>query len=641
MPDKTDNPINFWQELKRRKVVRVIIMYAVAAYVIIELVGNVVEPLNLPEWTPTLIIVLLVIGFPFAVIFSWIFDITPEGIVKTEPAKVAKEIEVEARPIKRKLRISDVIIAILIVVVCILIYPKIFKKGEVIELDKSIAVLPFIDDSPNKDNEHIINGIMEDLLINLQSIKDLRVPGRTSVEQYRNNPKPIPDIAIELGVNYIVEGSGQKYGNHYTLRVQLLEGGTGMHIWGQKFEQDLESVEDIVYFISSISSSIAGELEAIISPEEQQLIEKVPTTSLTAYHSYQKGEEEFWRYYLTGEAEALDRAEKLYNKALEYDSTFALVYTGLARVYGNKYYWETFLTEEFLDSALTLADIAISFDPQLSKAYVIRGNYYRRHNKKKHAINEYNKAIKFNPNDWEAYRFIGVLYHQDDYVKALENYHKAVSLYRGPLLPTIFRNIGFVYGNNAGFKEKAIHYVTEAFKLDDDSAIHFRMLAEIEESNCNFESYIGLDEKYLEYLKKYNERLKALDRPDPNGTFKLGHAYWVNGLIDEAEYYFNTGLAYFNKMREIDRIYGQDFFTSYNLAEIYAFLGDKNKAYYNLKIINQKPRMPLWMIKDLKYDPMFDNIRDEPEFQQIVRDVEIKYYAEHERVKQWLKENDR
>ena len=104
MPDKSDNPINFWQELKRRKVVRVIIMYAAAAFVLSELVDIIEDPLLLPEWTLTLVIVLLAIGFPIAIIFSWIFDVTPEGIVKTEPAKVAKEKEVEAKPAKRKLK---------------------------------------------------------------------------------------------------------------------------------------------------------------------------------------------------------------------------------------------------------------------------------------------------------------------------------------------------------------------------------------------------------------------------------------------------------------------------------------------------------------------------------------------------------
>ncbi len=148
MPDKSNNPFQFCQELKRRKVFRVIAMYAAAAYVIIELSNNVVEPLSLPEWTPTMIIVLLVICFPFAVIFSWIFDITPEGVKKTESAKVVKQKETPSKPQKRKLRVSDVIIAVLILIVVILAYPKIFRKDkleDIRDLDGriSVAVMPF------------------------------------------------------------------------------------------------------------------------------------------------------------------------------------------------------------------------------------------------------------------------------------------------------------------------------------------------------------------------------------------------------------------------------------------------------------------------------------------------------------------
>ena len=261
---------------------RVITVYAAVAFVILQLVEILAPSLRLPDWTMNFILVVLIVGFIIAIILSWIYDVIPEGIEKTKPVH---EVSKEDMPITSKSwKIASYISFVVIVGLVILnVVPRSRGTEKKVILEKSIAVIPFIDDSPNKDNEHIINGIMEDLLVNLQSIKDLRVPGRTSIEQYRNNPKPIPEIATELGVNYIVEGSGQKYGNHYTLRVKLLEGATGMHIWGHKFEQDIESVEDIVNFIGTISSSIAEELEAIISPEEKELIEKIPTTSLTAY----------------------------------------------------------------------------------------------------------------------------------------------------------------------------------------------------------------------------------------------------------------------------------------------------------------------------------------------------------------------
>jgi tetratricopeptide (TPR) repeat protein len=152
--------------------------------------------------------------------------------------------------------------------------------------------------------------------------------------------------------------------------------------------------------------------------------------------------------------------------------------------------------------------------------------------------------------------------------------------------------------------------------------------------------YLGQFEESLEYLKKEDILLNTLDRPHPWFTFRIGYAYWVNGFKEEAEYYFNTGLEFHLEMIELGRHYNQDFHTFYILAAMYAFLGDKDKAYKNLRIVNQRQRIPLWMIKDIKNDPLFNTIRDEPEFQQIVRDIEAKYQAEHERVRKWLEEND-
>ncbi len=528
--------------------------------------------------------------------------------------------------------------------------------------DKSIAVLPFYNDSSDQENEYFINGTMEAILDHLCKIKDLRVVGRTSVEQYRNNPIPVSKIAKELNVRYLLEGSGQKYGNKIHLNLQLLDAVNEKHLWSSPYSLEIE-LEEIFKMQSEIAQLVAEEIRAIITPEEKQLIEKVPTSSLTAYYFYQKGREEQIEYWLDdANKAALDRAEDLYYKALEYDSTFAQAYIGLASVYWSKYYWKTYLTEEFLDSAMTLANLALSYDPQLSEAYVIRGNYYKRHNQDEQAVKEYDMAIKFNPNDWEAYYGKGWLYFSDDYVKHIDNIQKAASLQRGPFLPGIYRDLGIAYAH-AGFKEKAIFYVTEAFKLDDDSAKYFCFLGEIEDCNGNFgrsiefleksyaidstdrwvirliaQGYMYNDqsEKSLEYWKKYVKRLKTLEIPvDGIRAFLIGYTYQVNGFNEEAEYYNNTGLEIQNELIKLDRLYN-----IYSLAAIYASRGDKDKAYEYLRLFNQRQRMPLYMVKNYKNNPLFDSIRDEPEFQHFLQDVIAKYEAEHERVRQWLEEND-
>ena len=666
MPENADNPLSFFQELKRRKVIRVIIVYAATSFVILELASIIQEPFRLPDWTIRLVFIVLVIGLILSIILSWIYDITPEGIEKTKPVH---EVTKEDKPANSKSwKIASYISFVIIAGLVILnVVPRSTGTEKEIILEKSIAVIPFIDDSPNKDNEHIINGIMDDLLINLQSIKELRVPGRTSTEQYRNNPKPIPEIASELGVNYIVEGSGQKYGNHYTLRVQLIEGATGMHIWGDKFEQDIESVEDIVNFISEISSSIAEELETIISPEEKQLIERVPTTSLTALEFYQKAVEEHRKHWLKwNDMEAVERAEDLYHLALEYDPTFAQAYEGLANVYWHKHYGDV-LSENYLDSMLILLNIALSYDDQLASAYVKRGDYYRVNNDKEQAIKEYDKALKINPNDWVVYLNSISMY--DDVAIKIEYLLKAALLHRGYYLSRLYRGIAIHL--SAFNKEKSHYYLDEALKLDNDSADHFRSLALIADRSGNLEKavefgeesyafdstdygimyllgvnycFLGHKEKSLEYFKKY-EVLKTLKKADPRNVdirdeFRIGYTYKVNGFNEEAEYHINDGLKLYKELLALNRISHQDYRTIYGYAAVHAFLGEREKAYEYLSLFNQKQRMPIRMIKDINYDPMFDSLRVDPKFLQIVHNMEAKYKAEHERVRNWLEKND-
>src|SRR4030066_2555957 len=180
-------------------------------------------------------------------------------------------------------------------------------------LEKSIAVLPFINDSPDQENTYFINGVMEEILNNLQRIRDLRVISRTSVEQYRGQGKPIAEIAEELGVNYIVEGSGQKYGNVIRLRAQLIVAERETHLWGESFQQKITEVEDIFNIQIKIAESIAAELKAVISPDERKLIEKIPEADLEVYDEYMKA-----RSYLQNTTkESLNKALEFLNSAVE------------------------------------------------------------------------------------------------------------------------------------------------------------------------------------------------------------------------------------------------------------------------------------------------------------------------------------
>ena len=213
--------------------------------------------------------------------------------------------------------IAGALIVLALIVAGYFITTKAIKPKE--ELEKSIAVLPFINDSPDagEENTPFVNGLMEEILINLQTIKEFRVPGRTSVEQYRNVfDKSVSEKARELDVNYIVEGSVQKYGDRFRLRVQLIRAkGKETHLWARSYEQDIKETKDIFGIQSQIAQAIAAELKTVISPEEIQIIEKAPTNNMLAYALYQKGREEFIKYSLDNrKGTSLEQAEEFYRE---------------------------------------------------------------------------------------------------------------------------------------------------------------------------------------------------------------------------------------------------------------------------------------------------------------------------------------
>jgi tetratricopeptide (TPR) repeat protein len=351
---------------------------------------------------------------------------------------------------------------------------------------------------------------------------------------------------------------------------------------------------------------------------------------------------------------------------LKSDSTFAQAYTGLAWVYWDKHYWETFFSEDFMDSVLILVNIALSYDDQLSEAYAIRGSYYHQTGKSEMAIEEYNKASNLNPNDWMAYFGKGGLYSLNDIVMSIDNFQKAASLNRGEQLPVILRQIGNQF-SGAGFSEESYYYWKEALNLDGDSSKYYYCLWGDEFNHGNFEKaikyitkaysldttvyqmdsffnlaythlFLGNYNESLKYINKHIERLKAIGATEISGMWIIGYIYWKNGYKEKAEYFFDRTIKNSYRMIDLGRAYAQNLSVYYDLAAIYAFRGDTDKAYKNLRIYNQQQTENLGMVTTIKNDPLFDNIRDEPEFQQIVRDVEAKYQAEHERVRKWLEE---
>jgi TolB-like protein len=353
-----------------------------------------------------------------------------------------------------KTRYIIIISAILILVLLgLLVIPKLRKPsdGKV----KSIAVLPFFNDSPDEENEYFINGIMDEVLNNLQAIKDLSVVSRTSVEQYRGSDKPpIPEIARKLNVNYIVEGSGQKYGNNFRLRVQLIDGNKDKHLWADSYERNIQETKDIFLIQTTIAEAIATELEAAITPEEKQQIGKTTEANLEAYDAYLKG---LFFYERGGDAgEDNNRAIEAFRESIRLDSTFALPWTYLSMCHWRK---ATSTNSPEFKEAKRTAEKALELDPASGVAivnvaeildneydfaaadekirlalkidpddqYVLRnaGRFYTKMGKTDESIAYCKKALQKNPNNRTVLNYLTVaFFYAGQLEEAMENFLK-------------------------------------------------------------------------------------------------------------------------------------------------------------------------------------------------------------------------
>ncbi len=595
-------------------------------------------------------------------------DVKAEAEDVKDETKVQDESTAQAqKPNKRLvLLLSGFALVCVIVVVALVVFDIIGGGKKIKELEKSIAVLPFDNLSSDEGQAWFSDGITDVIINHLSKISDLRVLSRTSTIKYKETEekKSLSEIGKELGVNFLIEGTVQREGSQMRVSVQLIQAINEDHLWSELYDREWK---DIFSVQSEIAQTVAKELKAAITPEEKQLIEKIPTTNLTAYDFFNRGREEHWKYWMnSNDREALEKAEDLYRKTLECDSTFAQAYTGLAWAYWDKHYYDTYFSEIFLDTMPILIDIALSFDDQLPEAYVLTGYYYHYIGKPEQAIKEYDKAIKLNPNDWKAYFLKGeihsyVLY---DYIEAIANLQEAVIRNRGMELVALLVDLGLAY-QDAGFIDKAKYYYQEVLKLEGDSIRYYYYLGGIENYLGDFEKaiefykkgyaidstryglllqlgsnymYLGQYEESLKYYKKYLEILKARGWLYLRGMHRIGYVYWQNGYREEAKYYFNEQIRYGEESIKLGREYANSKGAHYDLADVYAFFGDKVKAYQYLDEVNKKHTFPLWWIILVKRDPLLDSIREEERFQNILQNMEAKYQAEHERVRKWLEE---
>ena len=335
---------SFFAELKRRKVHRVAIAYAVAAWLLIQIATQVFPFFEIPNWAVRLVVIMLVLGFPIALILSWIFDLTPQGIRRTDEA------DRDLAP------------------------PAGMRSATTRNIpEKSIAVLPFENLSDDKENEYFAAGVHDDVLSSLAKVADLKVISRTSVQQFKSGARNLREIGRALGVAHILEGTARRAGNRIRVNAQLIDARSDDHLWGETFDRE---ITDLLTLQSELAQRITEALRANLSAREKTNLQSHPTQDILAYELFLRARELF---HWAGSGYSPDKgahALRLIEEAVERDPTFALAYALKSRLHSEVYWFGYDKSRAHLEKANTAAETALKLQPDLGEAHLAKAFYY-------------------------------------------------------------------------------------------------------------------------------------------------------------------------------------------------------------------------------------------------------------------------
>lgn len=499
-----------------------------------------------------------------------------------DAVEVHKSAPIQKKSMKRSLIIISSILVLLLAPMAYFFYPNpnnntIAKTSETIINDKSIAILPFKNLSSNKDNQYFADGVMEVILNHLTSIKELKVISRTSMEQYRKTTKTIPEIAKELGVSYILEGSVQKNNDEIRIITQLIDAKNDKHISSTDIKKDYK---DIFELQSAIASQISKELNTELSDVERNQIEKKPTNNLEAYNLYLKG--------LHFTYNGLSKESITYlEQAIEKDPEFAYAHTRLAVAHMQLTYRGILSPDETIKKIKELTQKAIALDPSSGQPHNILALVLFRYDYNwKAAEKEFLISLKLNPKN----PFTHLLYSKFlNYTGRIEESREQIN--KAQLLnPAYYINyfVSAEYYYYAGDYKKALSESKKGLEL----SIRFT-----EDNWVNFEIYIAqkqYDKAIIELQKIYNEK-------ESNEIDNIYNQFGIKGV--------------YNWLIKIDSI-SANYNAPYYLARKYAFIGEHEKA---LEQLEKSFEMRVSRLAGILRDPNFKNLRSEPRFKNIIK----------------------
>jgi len=460
------NPKNFFGELKRRNVYKVAIAYAVVAWLLMQVASQIFPFFEIPNWAVRLVVLLLVIGFPVAMILAWAFELTPEGIKRAEDVDLSKSVR---RKTGRKL--DFFIIAVLLLVVGILLFQRLHPNVSPAvssSLEKSIAVLPFENFSEDKAFAFFADGGQDEILTDLAKIADLKVISRTSVMQYKNTAtRNLPEIAQALKVAHILEGSVQRSANRVRVSAQLIDARNDTHVWVEKYDRELA---DVFAIQSEIAEKIAEQLQAKLSPKEKAAIAERPTSDLAAYDLYLRAKELIYEVSTSHEKEDYFKAVQLLDQAVARDPGFLLAHCQLAYVHDDIYFSNYDPTETRLALAETSVRAAARLQPDAAETHLVQAiHFYWGYRNYDRARAELAKAQRTLPNNAQIFQFLGLIdRRQSRWDEAIRNLERAVDL--DPRNQDMLNDLKDTYYNLRRYEE-AIAVAYRALSLQPRNAL--------------------------------------------------------------------------------------------------------------------------------------------------------------------------
>src|SRR6476646_10449369 len=377
--------IAFFEEVQRRKVYRIAAAYIIAAGFLIQIASATFPAWDLPNWSLRLVITLLLIGFPIALILAWAYDVTPQGIQVTP--------QVPGTHRRRNLVFLIATAVILSSAAGFFLLPRASAR----KIDKSIAVLPFENLSAEKENAYFADGMQNEILTKLATVRDLKVISRTSTAKYQSKPGNLKTVAQELGVSTILEGTVQRAGDKVRVNVQLIDARADTHLWATSYDRDLK---DVLAVESEVAAQIADALKANLSPIESQVLAAARTENTEAYDLFLRGQYEFHQAESNLVADAYDRADAFYQQALARDPNFAEAAAELARNRLSRHWFISPLAPTELEEVKSLIDRALALAPNSPEAHFALGLFfYWGHRQYENALAEFNRTLELQPNN--------------------------------------------------------------------------------------------------------------------------------------------------------------------------------------------------------------------------------------------------